>query len=182
MATRQHRQQVYTKDRNFDPPGPRLSTIAPPVLHGDNPDYYYDQHGMLRTRDNSTFWSEMEIFGKFPVLAQAPSHGFYFLLFFSLSGNVRALSPVLFSMTHLTSLYVNNNKLSRIPADISKLQNLEVLELSNNVIRQLPPEIGDMPNLRELHLNNNALRTLPCELGRLFQLRQLSMVARDLHE
>ena len=80
-------------------------------------------------------------------------------------------SPSLWQLSHLTSLYLNNNNLMRIPPDISRLENLSFLDLSYNKLRSLPAELGDLANLRELFLSHNYLRVLPYELGKLFQLQ-----------
>ncbi len=88
-------------------------------------------------------------------------------------GSIRNLSPQLWSMTHLTSLYLNDNSLCRIPADIARLTSLMHLDLSCNKLRSLPAELGDLIMLRELLLNNNYLRCLPYELGKLFQIQTL---------
>ena len=95
------------------------------------------------------------------------------LFLFHILGTIRNLSPQLWELQHLTSLYLNDNNLARIPPDISKLQHLVYLDLSSNKLRSLPAELGDMHTLRELLLSNNYLRVLPYELGRLFQLQTL---------
>lgn len=97
-----------------------------------------------------------------------------------ISGKVRSLSSSLWSLTHLTALYLSDNSLSRIPSDIAKLHNLVYLDLSSNKIRSLPAELGNMVSLRELHLNNNLLRVLPFELGKLFQLQTLGLKGNPL--
>ncbi|XP_056626034.1 CCR4-NOT transcription complex, subunit 6b [Triplophysa dalaica] len=99
-----------------------------------------------------------------------------------ITGNVRSLSSALWSLTHLTSLHLNDNCLSRIPPDIAKLHNLMFLDLSSNKIRSLPAELGNMVSLRELHLNNNQLRVLPYELGKLFQLQTLGLKGNPLSQ
>lgn len=86
---------------------------------------------------------------------------------------VRNISPMLWRMKHLTSLYLNDNQLSRLPSDINKLESLVHLDLSSNKLRSVPPELGDLIMLRELLLNNNYLRMLPYELGKLFKLQSL---------
>ena len=68
--------------------------------------------------------------------------------FFSFTGKVRSLSSSLWSLTHLTALYLSDNSLSRIPSDIAKLHNLVYLDLSSNKIRSLPAELGNMVSLR----------------------------------
>ena len=42
-----------------------------------------------------------------------------------------------------------------VPAEIGKLQKLEVLDLSNNQITGLPNELGNLKNLKTLNLSGN---------------------------
>jgi len=97
-----------------------------------------------------------------------------------ITGTIRNLSPSLWQLSHLTSLYLNNNNLMRIPPDISRLENLSFLDLSYNKLRSLPAELGDLANLRELFLSHNYLRVLPYELGKLFQLQNLGLKGNPL--
>ncbi|KAL4239373.1 CCR4-NOT transcription complex subunit 6-like [Mactra antiquata] len=97
-----------------------------------------------------------------------------------ITGTVRNLCPELWKLAHLTSLYLNDNRLVRIPPDISRLEHLHYLDLSSNNIRTLPAEIGDLIHLRELLLNYNLLRMLPFELGKLFNLQNLGLIGNPL--
>lgn len=97
-----------------------------------------------------------------------------------ITGTICNLSPQLWRLSHLTSLYLNDNNLTRIPADISRLTSLLLLDLSANKLRSLPSELGDLVMLRELLLNNNYLRVLPFELGKLFQLQNLGLKGNPL--
>lgn len=90
-------------------------------------------------------------------------------------GSVRNLSPSLWNMTHLTSLYLNDNCLTRLPPDIGRLTQLRHLDLSSNKLRGLPRELGELILLEELLLNDNQLRSLPLEMGKLFHLRRLGL-------
>ncbi|XP_058795090.1 CCR4-NOT transcription complex subunit 6-like [Phymastichus coffea] len=99
-----------------------------------------------------------------------------------ITGSIRNLSPNLWRMTHLTSLYLNDNNLQRIPGEIGLLVNLRVLDLSSNKLRSLPAELGDLIYLRELSLNKNFLRVLPYELGKLFQLQVLGLHGNPLNK
>lgn len=92
-----------------------------------------------------------------------------------ITGSVRNLSPSLWNMTNLTSLYLNNNCLTRLPSEIGRLTQLRHLDLSSNKLRGLPRELGDLILLEELLLNDNQLRTLPLEMGKLFHLRRLGL-------
>ena len=96
--------------------------------------------------------------------------------------NIKNLSPKLWSFNFLTSLKLNDNSLTRIPADIGKLTSLQKLDLSSNKLRSLPAEIGDLINLTELYLNNNILHSLPHELGRLFQIQVLGLDGNPLSQ
>lgn len=58
------------------------------------------------------------------------------------TGNVRNLSPTLWTLSQLTILYLNDNQLTRLPSEIACLTNLVTLDLSNNKLRNLPAEIG----------------------------------------
>lgn len=95
-------------------------------------------------------------------------------------GPIRNLSSYLWSLTHLTALFLNDNSLQRIPPDITRLCNLQCLDLSGNKLRSLPAELGDMTHLRELLLNHNMLRVLPYELGKLFLLQNLGLAGNPL--
>uniref|UniRef100_A0ABD2WSX8 Disease resistance R13L4/SHOC-2-like LRR domain-containing protein n=1 Tax=Trichogramma kaykai TaxID=54128 RepID=A0ABD2WSX8_9HYME len=97
-----------------------------------------------------------------------------------ITGSVRNLSPHLWTLTHLTALYLNDNSLQRIPAEIGRLVNLRVLDLSSNKLRSLPAELGELIYLKELLLNQNFLRVLPYELGKLFQLQILGLHGNPL--
>ncbi|KAE8741343.1 hypothetical protein FOCC_FOCC013110, partial [Frankliniella occidentalis] len=99
-----------------------------------------------------------------------------------ITGSIRNVSPCLWQLTHLTSLYLNDNCLSRIPPDVAMLVNLRSLDLSKNKLRSLPAELGELINLRELLLSHNHLRVLPYELGKLFQLHVLGLQGNPLNK
>ncbi|UJR21780.1 hypothetical protein I4U23_024855 [Adineta vaga] len=96
------------------------------------------------------------------------------------TGNVRNLSPILWTLSQLTVLYLNDNQLTRLPSEIACLTNLVTLDLSNNKLRNLPSEIGELISLRELNLTNNSIRNLPYELGKLFRLQSLGLIGNPL--
>ena len=85
--------------------------------------------------------------------------------------NIKNLSPKLWSLNFLTCLRLNDNGLTRIPAEIGKLTCLKKLDLSSNLI-----------NLTELYLNHNSLYNLPHELGRLFQIQILGLDGNPLSQ
>ena len=95
-------------------------------------------------------------------------------------GNTRNLSPMLWKLSHLTGLYLRDNGILRVPAEISRLKNLTKLDLSKNKLRSLPTELGDMIELVDLNLAYNSLRVLPNELGRLYRLKNLGLQGNPL--
>ena len=58
-------------------------------------------------------WTELEITGTtpYPTIIIISNH---YLL-----GPVRALSPALWNLRHLTALYLNDNNLTRLPSEVS---------------------------------------------------------------
>ncbi|XP_030376482.1 CCR4-NOT transcription complex subunit 6-like isoform X1 [Scaptodrosophila lebanonensis] len=99
-----------------------------------------------------------------------------------ITGCVRNISPSLWEFEHLTALYLNDNQLLRLPADVGMLVNLRTLDLSSNKLRSLPAELGELIQLRELLLNNNFLRVLPYEIGKLFHLVILGLMGNPLQK
>ncbi|XP_067627816.1 CCR4-NOT transcription complex subunit 6-like isoform X2 [Eurosta solidaginis] len=99
-----------------------------------------------------------------------------------ITGCVRNISPSLWEFEHLTALYLNDNQLLRLPADIGLLSNLRTLDVSSNKLRSLPAELGELIQLRELLLNNNYLRVLPYEIGKLFHLHVLGLMGNPLQK
>ena len=61
-------------------------------------------------------------------------------------------------------LYMQQNSLRKLPAELWNLENLTVLSLRQNKLTYIPASIGRLRNLRELNLACNRLRYLPWEL------------------
>lgn len=131
---------------------------------------YKDKYDVGNSRRSNSFMSAEE------VAAGKKSHWEEL----EITGSVRNLSPSLWHMSFLTSLYLNNNCLCRVPGDIANLSNLRSLDLSKNKLRSLPAELGELILLRELQLNDNYLRALPYELGKLFHLHVLGLSGNPL--
>lgn len=95
---------------------------------------------------------------------------------------LKAVSKALFDYTFLDKLYLNHNKLKRLPAAIGKLKLLQHLDISSNELTELPPELGMLTNLRQLLVFDNQLATLPFELGTLYQLEIMGIEGNPLQE
>jgi CCR4-NOT transcription complex subunit 6 len=95
---------------------------------------------------------------------------------------LRALNSSFFRYAFLETVFLNNNKLTKIPAAIGKLRNLSHLDLSNNQLSELPPEIGMLSRLKKLYLVDNNLHTLPYEIGYLYQIEVLAIEGNPLSD
>ena len=65
------------------------------------------------------------------------------------------------------TLYLRDNQLTELPAEIGALPSLQHLYVENNQLTGIPVEIGALTSLRHLSLNNNHLTELPAEIGAL---------------
>jgi hypothetical protein len=61
-------------------------------------------------------------------------------------------------------LYLDGNKLTRLPGAIFDLRHLTILVLRGNELTELPSAIGKLENLETLGVSQNRLRCLPAEL------------------
>ncbi|QRW07862.1 cytochrome P450 family protein [Ceratobasidium sp. AG-Ba] len=93
---------------------------------------------------------------------------------------LKNVSQSLFKLDYLTTLYINHNQLTVLPAEISQLRQLILLDVSGNQLVSLPPELGLITTLRELHAFDNRLETVPPELGTLYQLEMLGIEGNPL--
>lgn len=132
------------------------------------------------------------------------------ILYFSLGGLsaqkvYTQLQDALKNPAAVTNLSLKSKGLTEIPADISKLVNLERLDLSGNkistltpvlfkmkklkylnltgnLLRSLPPAIGDLNNLEELEIAFNEIAALPKEIARLTKLTRIAAAKNNLHD
>lgn len=105
----------------------------------------------------------------------------WLILDFSGQG-LRALSNALFRYNFLDKLYINHNKLTKIPPAIRHLKHLTVLDASGNNLTDLPTELGLVTTLKQLLLFDNQITTIPPEFGTLYQLDVLGIEGNPLQE
>ena len=79
-----------------------------------------------------------------------------------------------------TYLYLANNQLDQVPAEMGQLVYLYELDLSQNQLSWLPEEIGQMVSLETLSLQDNRLTRLPNAIAQLSQLRCLKLAGNPL--
>ena len=56
---------------------------------------------------------------------------------------LKKVSPAIGQCTELRELLLNQNELTTLPVEVTKLQNLQLLSLAENHLRDLPPAVQD---------------------------------------
>ena len=74
--------------------------------------------------------------------------------------NLMGIPPMLMPATSLTSLHVDDNKLTFLEANLSNLCNLEELSFANNFVSSVETDLV-LPQLRRVNCADNFLETLP---------------------
>ena len=64
-------------------------------------------------------------------------------------------------------MYLGENQLTSLPAEIGQLTSLQGLFLWGNQLTSLPAEIRQLTSLRVLDLSGNQLASVPAEIGQL---------------
>ncbi|KAI1904753.1 hypothetical protein AGOR_G00008940 [Albula goreensis] len=88
---------------------------------------------------------------------------------------IEKIPSQLFFCRKLRFLDLSHNNLTYIPADVGFLQNLQYFAVTANRIETLPPELFQCKKLRTLNLGNNCLQSLPSRFGELTGLTQLEL-------
>ncbi|KAG7098211.1 hypothetical protein E1B28_000179 [Marasmius oreades] len=88
--------------------------------------------------------------------------------------------PFLEALPELSTLYVQNNRLEKLPWHFPKLRALTNLNISNNKFKVLPHVVCDLKNLRDLDISFNMIEELPEEIGRLQKLEHLIVTGNRL--
>ncbi|KAJ8680910.1 hypothetical protein QAD02_016697 [Eretmocerus hayati] len=83
-----------------------------------------------------------------------------------LSGNVITKIPPKFAVKFslITELNLSHNQMSKLPEELSELQELERLDISHNAFIALPAVTCRIPQLKRLLANNNAIIEVDVEL------------------
>ena len=84
-------------------------------------------------------------------------------------------------MKSLKQLFLNENKLRKVPGGIGKCEKLETLNLEDNLLKGLPKRIVQIEGLKYLLLANNNLESLPFNpLTRAKGLRRMTLTGNQL--
>ncbi|XP_077479330.1 volume-regulated anion channel subunit LRRC8A-like [Stigmatopora argus] len=93
---------------------------------------------------------------------------------------IEKLPSQLFLCHKLRLLDLSHNNLTGIPAGVGSLQKLQHFAVADNRIERLPAELFTCKKLRVLQLTNNCLETLPSCVGNLEDLTLLELRGNDL--
>jgi len=165
-----HKQPLYTTNMSSLLPSDLSRDFG--VRHRDSPEYFDETYGedfnlndlqadlaSDRFKGDGEGWSELDISGS----------------------GIRTLSPEIRNFNHLTSLFLNNNKIQKLPEDIfTQLNSLVCLDLSYNFITRLPSSFKGLMQLQRLYLTENMLTELPSEMGRFYRIKELSVLGNPL--
>lgn len=95
--------------------------------------------------------------------------------------NNDSLDLSIFNLRHLNFLEITKTKLSSLPDQVIKLENLTSLLCHNNELTSLPNDcIGKLVNLKNLDFSNNKLTQLPQDWKNLKELFTINLCGNQL--
>jgi Leucine-rich repeat (LRR) protein len=77
-------------------------------------------------------------------------------------------------------LYINDNNLTTIPAETSRLKNVLYIYLKKNALTEIPPCMIELESLEGMYFTNNKITHLPPHLFTFKQLRKLEVTNNRL--
>jgi Leucine-rich repeat (LRR) protein len=77
-------------------------------------------------------------------------------------------------------VFLNDNRLSVVPEEITALQNVTFLYFNNNRIRVIPPYIAQMKGLLGMYFSENRIDAIPAEVFSMSQLKKLQVSKNDV--
>lgn len=90
-----------------------------------------------------------------------------------------SLSKLPAEISHLKQLHLHSNVLTHLPEELDELHALEILNLPNNMLTGIPDSISNLRRLRHLDLSSNNIRFLPATLNELDSLKTLVIEGND---
>ncbi|KAF7329121.1 Adenylate cyclase [Mycena kentingensis (nom. inval.)] len=80
----------------------------------------------------------------------------------------------------LTTLFVQNNRLEKLPWSFPRMRRLITLNISNNKFKTFPEGVSELGNLRDLDISFNLISELPEGIGSLKNLERLVIVGNQV--
>lgn len=91
-----------------------------------------------------------------------------------------SIPPSFGNLINLESLDLHSNELVNLPTELKQLVKLENLSLAGNRISEFPPIICNLINLRWLSLDFNGIQSIPLDISNLIELRNLCIGSNQL--
>ncbi|XP_051906590.1 leucine rich repeat containing 8 VRAC subunit Aa [Hippocampus zosterae] len=79
------------------------------------------------------------------------------------------------TLNNLEKLYLNRNKIEKLPSQLFFCHKLRFLDLSHNNLTVIPPDVGLLQNIQHFAVTENRIETLPTELFQCKKLRVLQL-------
>lgn len=92
------------------------------------------------------------------------------------------LPEVIGQLTNLTELWMDNNRIRRVSANVGNLRKLVHFEASNNLLTYLPNEVSNWVALQELSISVNDFKHLPFSIGMMRSLVAIKADENNLQE
>lgn len=85
---------------------------------------------------------------------------------------LKEIPTFIFDFKKLDYLKITENKITKLPSSLNKLQALKVLNLSYNKIKKFPDYLS-LPNLEQLFLHSNPVKSIPASISKMTSLVEL---------
>lgn len=93
----------------------------------------------------------------------------------------KSLADALKETKKVCILALDNQGLSELPSDITKLKDLQFVFLRYNNFTQFPPQLMELSNLRGIDLSNNSITKLPDNFTKLLFLQKIVLSGNDIN-
>lgn len=80
----------------------------------------------------------------------------------------------------LTTLFVQNNRIDKLPWCFPRMRSLQTLNISNNKFRHFPGVVTELSALKELDISFNSIHELPDGIGKLEELDRFIIVGNQI--
>jgi Leucine-rich repeat (LRR) protein len=127
--------------------------------------------------------SSLEGISKVKVLdhgKEVPIAGAEKLQIFLNDNQLTRLPAELFGMQNVIFLYLNDNRFDAIPAEIARMRGLQGMYFTGNRLTRIAPEVFTMTWLRKLQISKNHITELPEAIGNLVNLIHFNVSANEI--
>jgi hypothetical protein len=98
-----------------------------------------------------------------------------------LSGlGIKEIPQEVFKYKNLRKLFLQDNLITKIPAEIKRLKLLCTLDVSNNSVTSLYASVFELNNLKVLIVNDNKIKNIPPQIKKLNKLKILGIANNQL--